>query len=556
MDNRNSSLPSGTLLEIRAGKVEFLGASGVRSGIAKSVLHGPVSIGPTGIVSDEQAESFHGGKDKAILQYDLDHYRQWALEFPTKREGFVSGGFGENFVVEGMNEETMYIGDLVRVGTVLLEVSETRQPCFKLNHRFGVSAMARKAQASGRTGWFYRVWEAGQVVPGDSIRVIARPNPEWSVRRLQHFLYQAVDDTQAASALSSLPQLSEGFRTLFSKRLAQGVVENWEDRLWNGPLESNANRRWFEATVADIESDSSGAKIFRLVPTASGSFPIFEPGAHIEVKIANSTSRCYSLTRLSDGKRYEIAVQRSAQSRGGSAFMHDGVTVGTQLQISEPRNFFPLATGASKHIFIAGGIGVTPFLPMIEKLEHDRSDWELHLCVPTIERAPYLKYLMSIRSGCINIHTSDASSGLGRLNISELLEVAIPDFHIYCCGSGSLMQAVRDAVANWPEENIHFESFGDAGASPAQQALKAFEIHLSAGERLQVPTDLTILEVLREAGYEIPSSCETGVCGTCAIKYLSGDIDHRDTVLTSKEKQTCLIPCVSRAISQSIAVAL
>lgn len=235
---QSADLPAAVLSEIRVGSVAEIGYSGIRSALIKRSLDAPVRIDLTGPLGDQHADRFHGGPEKAVLQYDSGHYAAWQAEFPDIAHVFQPGDFGENFVVAGMSEATICVGDIVRVGEALLQVSESRQPCFKLNHRFGDLGISRRSQESGRTGWFYRVLEPGDVAAGDAITVVERPLPEWPVARLQHYLYHQANDFEMARLLSELPHLSPGFRALFAKRVASGQVENWASRLSNGPLVS------------------------------------------------------------------------------------------------------------------------------------------------------------------------------------------------------------------------------------------------------------------------------------------------------------------------------
>lgn len=230
--------PASVLSEIRIGEPAEIGHSGIVSAIVKRPQGGPVRVDFTGLVGDLHADHFHGGREKAVLQYDSAHYAAWQAEFPHVAAAFQPGSFGENFVAAGMSEATVCVGDTVRVGGALLQVSETRQPCYKLNHRFGDLGISRRSQESGRTGWFYRVLEPGDVKPGDAITIVDRPLPDWPVARVQDYLYHRTDDFDMARVLSELPYLSPGFRALFAKRVASGAVESWERRLSNGPLVS------------------------------------------------------------------------------------------------------------------------------------------------------------------------------------------------------------------------------------------------------------------------------------------------------------------------------
>jgi len=231
-DSRATVLPRTTLMEVCTGTVRPLASTDIRSAIDKAPRRGPVRLGPTGFEGDEQGEKeIHGGPDKAALHYAAHHYAEWARELPAIAGRCVPGGFGENLVSAGVDETSVCIGDRIRIGGALVEVAQPRQPCFKLNHRFQESTMSRRAQNSGRTGWYYRVIEPGAVQSGDPIEVIERPHPDWTVRRVQQFLYGRPLDADALIELSRLAALSEALRGLFTRRLRSMRVENWEERL-------------------------------------------------------------------------------------------------------------------------------------------------------------------------------------------------------------------------------------------------------------------------------------------------------------------------------------
>jgi len=221
-----------TLLEVRIGKVQRLGATDIMSAIAKSLCAGPVAIEAMRVCGDEQGEAIiHGGPDKSVLQYARQHYDLWRAEFPASAALFQAGGFGENLVADGWDESSLCIGDVVEVGTALLQVAQPRSPCFKLNHRFQQQTMSRRAQQTHRTGWYYRVLRQGVVAAGDAMRVIERPLPQWPVTRVQHYLYDEPRNQDAAHELSTLPLLAEALRTVFGRRCKTRKVEEWDARL-------------------------------------------------------------------------------------------------------------------------------------------------------------------------------------------------------------------------------------------------------------------------------------------------------------------------------------
>lgn len=223
---------------VLVGTVSPLGRRGVASGIDKHALSGPVAVRINGLAGDEQGDrKHHGGPEKAIHHYPFDHYAAWRQNHPgiAWRLG-AEGAFGENLSTEGMTEEDVCIGDIYRLGTALVEVSQGRQPCWRLNERFADREMARHVQESGRTGWYYRVLEEGAVSAGDAIVLQDRPAGTMSLGRIIRILYRETLDAEALSALSALPGLSESWRTLAKRRLASMKVEDWSRRL-TAPLE-------------------------------------------------------------------------------------------------------------------------------------------------------------------------------------------------------------------------------------------------------------------------------------------------------------------------------
>lgn len=220
------------LTEVRTGTPARLGATAVMSAIGKTTRSGKVAIGPVGLAGDMQATPvIHGGPEKAVLHYGAHHYANWARELPQRANLMQPGGFGENLVSHGLDETNVCIGDAIRVGGAVLQVAQPRQPCFKLCHRFREATMTQRAQDSGRTGWYYRVLEQGEVEAGDTIAIIDRPQPEWTVRRVQHYLYVEPMNLQAAEDLAEMALLAEDMRGVFQQRLASGVLESWTARM-------------------------------------------------------------------------------------------------------------------------------------------------------------------------------------------------------------------------------------------------------------------------------------------------------------------------------------
>ena len=208
---------------------------GSRSAIAKVAVAGAVEVGVEGLAGDEQGDRrVHGGPDKAIHHYPREHYATWAEEIGAHPLLAMPGAFGENLSTTGVSEADLCLGDRLRLGTALVEVSQGRQPCWKLSDRFGIADMARRVQDSGRSGWYYRVLEPGAVQAGDALELLARPHPHWPLPRLAELLYRRTLDRGELAAALELP-LVPSWRAVFARRLEQGGTESWESRL-AGPL--------------------------------------------------------------------------------------------------------------------------------------------------------------------------------------------------------------------------------------------------------------------------------------------------------------------------------
>lgn len=229
------SLPAPTrLLGLLVGRAVPYTRPGSRSAIDKRPLEGALAIGPTGLHGDEQGDMrVHGGPDKAIHHYPWDHYAAWRLELPGRTVLDAAGAFGENFSTLGWTEQNICIGDIVQAGSATLEVSQGRQPCWKLNDRFGQADMARRLQASARTGWYYRVLKPGEVRSGDGLHIVARPFADWPLARLLDMLYHRTLDRDLLERAATLP-LPDSWMRVIHNRLRTSSVEAWDKRL-DGP---------------------------------------------------------------------------------------------------------------------------------------------------------------------------------------------------------------------------------------------------------------------------------------------------------------------------------
>lgn len=211
------------------------GSRTVPSGIAKRPVSAPLPLGVTGFSGDGQGDTrHHGGPEKAVHHYPLDHYDGWRADLGAHPLLTAAGAFGENLSTLGLDEAVVAVGDVFRLGTAVVQVSQGRQPCFRLNLRFGRPDMARRVQASGRTGWYYRVLHPGVVGPDDTLTLIDRVAPAWTLARLWRTLYADPLHRGELQRMAALTPLAEGWRLLAARRLASGTVEDWGRRL-DGP---------------------------------------------------------------------------------------------------------------------------------------------------------------------------------------------------------------------------------------------------------------------------------------------------------------------------------
>jgi MOSC domain-containing protein YiiM len=221
-----------TIVELRTGHTKSLADGGVVSAIDKQLTHGMVFVGSEGLEGDEQADRrHHGGRDKALHAYPLAHYPIWAAELPQQADRFVPGGFGENLVIQGVTEKELCLGDRFQIGPVLVELSQSRQPCWKLNLRFERSDMARRVQSTGRTGCYFRVVRTGYIQAGCTAELADRPNPDWSLTRVANVLYQSSADAQELAEFAKLPDLPDRWRRLVEQRIRSKSIEDWGGRL-------------------------------------------------------------------------------------------------------------------------------------------------------------------------------------------------------------------------------------------------------------------------------------------------------------------------------------
>jgi len=530
------------LIQLRSGKVKkALGNGRIETAIFKTPISGPIEINKFGIVGDERAYEPHRGPDKALLHYCITHYDDWTKEIPASEAHFKPGAFGENIFSAEVSEKNVCIGDRVAIGDVVVEVSEPRAPCFKLNHRFEVRDMAKRTQTLLRTGWLYRIIKPGAIAAGDIIRLLERPHPDWTVARVMYYLFLETENIEMMQQIVELQQLGEDIRKKFRARLEKGMTEDQNERMY-GSADDKMDA-WYECRVVEKRRETAKVTAFVLETIETLPNPAkVEPGSHVRLKLGGKLVRAYSVTGGTTN-RFELGIALDANSRGGSKYLHEQVQVGDIITAARITASFPLASGANKHVIIAGGIGITAFLAALDCLKEMDQSFELHYAVSS--EIPF-KNRISALGDNVTIYNSAKDA---RMDLKEILSHADSRTHIYTCGPARLMDDViaKAKDLHIPDTLVHLEQFTvETSGSP-------FTVELKQSKKfLEVGAVQTLLDVLKRAGLDVDSSCEVGNCGSCKVDVCAGKVEHKGTGLLDEEKCGAMLACVSRGVGQIV----
>ena len=317
----------------------------------------------------------------------------------------------------------------------------------------------------------------------------------------------------------------------------------------------SATGRTLQVRVVKKRHETLDICSFELQALDGAPLPAFSAGAHVDVHVKPGLIRQYSLCNNPQEKdRYLICVLRDPNTRGGSQAMHDAISEGQVIAISEPRNLFHLIPGPHATLLLAGGIGITPLLAMAWHLFRQKADFHLHYFTRSPERTAFLDM---IGNAPIKQHISfwfDSAPAGERPAIPALLSAASRESHIYTCGPAGFLKHVLSTTEaqGWPADRVHHEAFSAQPLKADAQSGAQFAVQIrSSGQTVQVLPGETIVAALAKHGVDIPVSCEQGICGTCLTGVLDGKPDHRDQYLTDEEHARCdrLTPCCSRSLS-------
>lgn len=297
--------------------------------------------------------------------------------------------------------------------------------------------------------------------------------------------------------------------------------------------------------VRQLRWEADGVVSVQLQPRSGELLPAWEPGAHIDLLLPTGIQRQYSLCGpVGERSYYRIGVRRERTSRGGSEYVHAFLRPGQQLTVAGLRNTFELHR-ATSYVFVAGGIGITPILPMIRQAESWGLDWKLLYAGHTATSMPFSDELRGYGTR-VRFYASDAD---GRIPLGEQFAHVRAGAKIYACGPSALLSALQDATAHWPRDSLHLERFKPRKRAASAED-KPVEVVCAASDRtVNVEAGQSILTALEGAGINVPSSCRSGICGACETTVVEGVPDHRDDILSESERAANdrMFVCVSRA---------
>lgn len=304
-----------------------------------------------------------------------------------------------------------------------------------------------------------------------------------------------------------------------------------------------------QTIVYQIRHEANGILSIELRPASDDvSFPVFEAGAHIDLHLGNGLTRSYSLLNpVTDRQRYVVAVLNDRNSRGGSRYVHEQLRVGSTLSISAPRNNFRLEEAAERSVLVAGGIGVTPMLCMLRRLVQLGRPVDFIYCARSRQEAAFIDEVdrLAKQGGAQLRYHFDVEQGKAP-NLDRLLGGYAEGTHFYCCGPAPMLDSFEKACAEEGYEHVHVERFSAVPAEGGRQEGYVVELRRT-GKVVEVAAGVSLLDALLTAGLRPEYSCKEGVCGACETRVLSGDVEHRDSILTKQERTAnrSMMICVS-----------
>ncbi len=552
----------------------------VTTGIFKERIEGRVKLRRLNLEGDGQADLWgHGGAFRAVYVYSHENYDHWAGELG--RNDFAIGQFGENFTVEGMSEEEVCIGDVFRIGSALVEVSQPRIPCYKLALKMGIEGFQNRFLESGRVGFYLRVLEEGEVGEGDEVVPVKRDPRGMTVREVSDLLFFNKEDLEAARRALDIPALSHGWKGSFAERLAKAEA----------PSEGASGFRSF--VVEQREPESETITSFYLVPEDGAPLPGFLPGQFLTLELdipdqPTPVIRTYSLSDSPNPEHYRLSIKREPAPADepdlppglSSSYFHDQVEIGTKLRIAAPRGKFHLdPDGERAVVLLSGGVGLTPMVSMLNTIvqsDAPRPVWFVHGTRNGREHAmgAHVRGLAE-ENKYVNVHIRysepDPDDTEGRDYDSRgwvdmaLLKQVLPfdDYDFFICGPPPFMRSLYCGLLSLgiSESRIYYEFFGPGSmlteeSKPAGSVqVPTAEAELTGGAQVTFarsgvtaswdPSCESILDLAERQGLSLAYSCRSGICHTCMCALTEGEVTYLDEPLDPPGPGRVLICCAT-----------
>jgi ferredoxin-NADP reductase/MOSC domain-containing protein YiiM len=552
----------------------------VSTGIYNEPVTGRVMVRKLNLDGDGQADlSVHGGVYKAVYFYDLESYRYWREELG--RDDLAYGHFGENFTVEGMSDDQIHIGDVFRIGDALLEVTQPRTPCFKLEMKMGLPGFSRQFVTSGRSGFYCRVTEEGEVRVSDPIELVKVGPERITVREFSHLYYFGYDNQEKIRRVLQLPSLPPEWRGAFEKLLATAG-----DKAKKGKAPAKAWQGFRTFVVDRKVPESQTITSFYLVPEDGEPLPVYMPGQFLTFKLSipghpKPVIRTYSLSD-SPGHPdyYRVTIQREPLPEDPSAasasnHFHSRVEPGSKLHVGAPRGeFFLDPKEETPVVLLSGGVGLTPMISMLNAIVESggkRPVWFLHGTRNGIHHA-MCKHMRRVAAEHDNVTLHIRYSqprpedlkgrdydSTGHVDL-DLLKKLLParDMDYFICGPPPFMKSLVKGLQEWgvQEDRIRFELFGPAtllqkGTRPKLPKKKRAEgeeafdvVFLQSGTTARWdPEDENLLSFAEEQGVFPDYSCRSGICHSCMYELLEGEVEYAFEPLDTPYPGQVLLCC-------------
>jgi ferredoxin-NADP reductase/MOSC domain-containing protein YiiM/ferredoxin len=577
----------GVVVSVNVGLPQDVAWQGrtVRTAIWKRPVTGRICARRLNLDGDGQGDlGGHGGEQRAIMVYQLESYRYWANFLG--RSDLVPGIFGENLTVEGLADAEICIGDRFRIGSVVVEVSQPRDTCYRVGIRLGHPAMPALLVAHHRPGFYFRVIQEGELGAGDRIEKLSDGPERMTVAEIDALLYSPEHPLEALRRAACIPALSPGWqgsmRGLAAAVEAGGTTGN--AGLGPGASAPLAWRGFRPLVIVASREESADVRSFELAAEDGLPLPPAVPGQHIVVRVqpnpdGPAVTRNYSLCGPPGSPNYRIGVKNEHGLASG--FLHQTARVGSHLEVGAPRGSFMLADGATPVVLISAGVGATPMLAMLHgatatDAATPRQVWWLH---SARNRAHHLfaqevnNLLGALRASrrCV-IYSQPAPGDTlgqdfdrpGHLSPQLLQDIGVPqDADFYLCGPPRFLEDFQTGLAAWsiPRSRIHAEVFGPASSlTPGISSIAAALPHRPDGPAgsgpmvtflrsgLAVPWDSrfgSLLELAEACAVPVRWSCRSGVCHNCESGLIEGETVYVPEPLDAPAEGNVLICCAT-----------